>query len=145
MTRARAPGPARRKGAAAGQRRPAPATSRRASGRPGAGDGGPPETERAYLIAVDTGDDGGWTAEESLSELAALVETAGAEVVGSVAQHRESVHPVWYLGTGKAEELKEAKSATQLHHAGGRRRALSQAAAHAGDAAGRQGARPQRA
>ena len=66
--------------------------------------------ERAYLIAVDTGDDGGWTAEESLSELAALVETAGAEVVGRVAQHREGVHPVWYLGTGKAEELKEAKS-----------------------------------
>ena len=74
----------------------------------------PAEKERAYLIAVDTGDDGGWTAEESLSELAALVETAGAEVVGSLAQNRESVHPVWYLGTGKAEELKEAKSSTRF-------------------------------
>ena len=73
-------------------------------------DGRPPEREKAYLIAVDTGGDQGWTAEESLSELAALVETAGAEVVGSVVQHREGVHPVWYLGTGKAEELKEAKS-----------------------------------
>ncbi len=77
-------------------------------------DGRPPARERAYLIAVDVGDGGGWTAEESLSELAALVETAGAEVVGSVAQHRESVHPVWYMGTGKAEELKEAKSSLRF-------------------------------
>jgi len=77
-------------------------------------DGGPPQKERAYLIAVDVGDGGGWTAEESLGELAALVETAGAEVVGSVAQHRESVHPVWYMGTGKAKELKETKSSLQF-------------------------------
>jgi GTP-binding protein HflX len=77
-------------------------------------DDGRPERERAYLIAVDLGGDDGWTAEESLGELASLVETAGAEVVGSVEQHRDSVHPVWYLGTGKAEELKEAKSRTHF-------------------------------
>ena len=71
----------------------------------------PAEIERAYLIAVDTGGDQGWSAEESLGELASLVETAGGEVVGSVAQHRESIHPLYYLGTGKAEELKQAKSA----------------------------------
>ena len=41
-----------------------------------------PETERAFLIAVETGDDEGWTAEESLAELASLADTAGAEVVG---------------------------------------------------------------
>jgi GTP-binding protein HflX len=70
--------------------------------------------EKAYLIAVDTGDDPGWGAEESLRELAALVETAGAEVVGSVWQNRESVHPTWYLGTGKAEELKAAKGLTDF-------------------------------
>ncbi len=72
------------------------------------------ERERAYLIAVDTGGDGGWTAEESLGEFASLVETAGAEVVGRTEQRRDSVHPEWYLGTGKAEELKEAKSATHF-------------------------------
>ena len=60
------------------------------------------------------GDDGGWTAEESLSELAALVETAGAEVVGTSRAEPGIVHPVWYLGTGKAEELKEAKSSTRF-------------------------------
>jgi GTPase len=72
------------------------------------------ELERAYLVAVDTGGDAGWSAEESLLELAALVETAGGEVVGSMAQRRESIHPLWYLGTGKAEELKQAKSDTRF-------------------------------
>lgn len=68
--------------------------------------------ERAFLAAVDIGDDGGWSSEESLGELAALVETAGAVVVGSTSQRRDSVHPTWYLGKGKAEELKVAKGAT---------------------------------
>jgi GTP-binding protein HflX len=73
------------------------------------------EVERAYLIAVDTGGDQGWTAEESLQELASLVETAGGEVVGSVFQRRDSIHPLWYLGTGKAEELKQAKVETHFN------------------------------
>lgn len=72
------------------------------------------ELERAFLVAVDTGGDAGWTAEESLLELTALVETAGAEVVGSIAQRRETIHPAWYVGTGKAEELKQAKSETRF-------------------------------
>ncbi len=88
--------------------------SGRRSARDGAAGDLRPERERAYLIAVDTGDDGGWTAQESLAELASLVETAGADVVGTVSQNREGVHPVWYLGTGKAEELKEAKSETHF-------------------------------
>ena len=80
----------------------------------GSVDGKAVEQEFAYLIAVDTGNDAGWSAEESLGELAALVETAGAVVVGMVAQNRDSVHPVWYLGKGKAEELKLAKAATHF-------------------------------
>jgi len=68
--------------------------------------------EKAYLVAVDTGDDPGWGAEESLRELSALAEAAGAEVVGSGWQRRESVHPMWYLGSGKAEELKSIKGET---------------------------------
>jgi len=70
--------------------------------------------ERAYLIAVDTGGDAGWSAEESLGELAALVEAAGGDVVGSAVQRRETIHPLWYLGKGKAEELKPAKGQTQF-------------------------------
>ncbi len=70
------------------------------------------EREKAFLVAVDTGSDAGWEAEESLAELASLVETAGAEVVGSMTQRRETVHPLWYVGKGKGEELKAAKGAT---------------------------------
>lgn len=71
-----------------------------------------PPAEKAFLIAVDTGDDPGWTAEDSLAELASLAATAGAEVVGAEWQNRRHVDPNWYIGKGKAEELVAAKSET---------------------------------
>ena len=71
-----------------------------------------PKVERAFLIAVDTGDDPGWTAEESLTELANLADTSGAEVVGAEWQNRRHIDPNWYLGKGKAQELREAKRET---------------------------------
>ena len=73
-----------------------------------------PPQERAFLVAVDTGQDEGWTAEESLTELASLAITAGAEVVGAEWQNRRHVDPNWYVGKGKAEELVHAKSETGL-------------------------------
>jgi len=71
-----------------------------------------PPVEKAFLVAVDTGKDEGWNAEESLSELASLADTAGAEVVGAEWQNRRHIDPNWYLGKGKAEELQAAKSQT---------------------------------
>ena len=71
-----------------------------------------PPVERAFLVAVDTGEDPGWTAEESLGELGALAATAGAEVVGAEWQNRRHVDPNWYVGKGKAEELVQAKGET---------------------------------
>jgi GTP-binding protein HflX len=71
-----------------------------------------PPVEKAFLLAVDTGDDAGWTAEESLTELANLATTAGATVVGAEWQNRRHVDPNWYVGKGKAEELAQAKSET---------------------------------
>jgi GTP-binding protein HflX len=71
-----------------------------------------PPAEKAFLVAVDTGDDGGWNAQESLAELANLASTAGAEVVGAEWQNRRHVDPNWYIGKGKAEELAAAKSET---------------------------------
>jgi GTP-binding protein HflX len=68
--------------------------------------------ERAFLVAVDTGDDDGWTAEESLGELANLAQTAGAEVVGAEWQNRRHVDPNWYVGKGKAGDLVAAKAET---------------------------------
>ncbi|MEI7745296.1 MAG: GTPase HflX [Chloroflexota bacterium] len=71
-----------------------------------------PPVEKAFLLAVDTGADEGWGAEDSLSELAALAITAGAEVVGAEWQNRRHPDPNWYVGKGKAEELLQAKSET---------------------------------
>jgi GTPase len=71
-----------------------------------------PPVEKAFLVAVDTGDDAGWTAEESLTELASLATTAGADVVGAEWQNRRHVDPNWYVGKGKAEELGQARSET---------------------------------
>lgn len=44
---------------------------------------------------------------DSLLELAELVETAGAEAVGTVIQNREAIHPGTYIGKGKIEEVKQ--------------------------------------
>ena len=44
--------------------------------------------------------------EESLTELAALVETAGAESVGIILQSREKPDPHSFIGEGKVEEVK---------------------------------------
>ena len=71
-----------------------------------------PQVERAFLIAVETGDDDGWTAEDSLAELASLADTAGAEVVGVEWQRRRHADPNWYLGKGKVEELLAIKDET---------------------------------
>ena len=71
-----------------------------------------PPIEKAFLVAVDNGADEGWTAEESIGELASLATTAGAEVVGAEWQNRRHIDPNWYVGKGKAEELLHAKSET---------------------------------
>src|SRR3989304_2321458 len=71
-----------------------------------------PPPERAFPLALDTGDDPGWSAEDSLEELAALATTAGAEVVGAEWQNRRHVDPNGPLGRGKAEELVQARGET---------------------------------
>ena len=45
--------------------------------------------------------------EAHLDELALLVDTAGADVVGRVVQRRATPDPATYVGKGKAEELRE--------------------------------------
>jgi GTP-binding protein HflX len=68
--------------------------------------------ERAFLVAVDTGAQEGWNAEDSLAELANLATTAGADVVGAEWQNRRHIDPHWYVGKGKAEGLVAAKNET---------------------------------
>ena len=64
------------------------------------------QLERVVLVGV-------WTtgtaemAENSLDELKALSETAGAQVLVGVIQRRESPDPATYIGSGKVAELRE--------------------------------------
>jgi GTPase len=56
--------------------------------------------EPAVLVGVDgTGDEG------SLDELAALADTAGAEVIGRLVQKRRAPDPTTFVGKGKLSEL----------------------------------------
>ncbi|MBB1253018.1 GTPase HflX [Streptomyces alkaliterrae] len=62
--------------------------------------------ERVVLVGVWTSG----TAEEadnSLAELAALAETAGAMVLDGVIQRRDKPDPATYIGSGKARELRD--------------------------------------
>ena len=59
--------------------------------------------ERVILVGVSEQD--GDDAADSLLELAELVKTAGATVVGSLIQNREKIHPGTYVGTGKVMEI----------------------------------------
>lgn len=61
--------------------------------------------EKVILVGVSLSD--GDDAEDSLLELAELVKTAGAEVVGTAIQSRDSIHPGTYVGKGKLQEIRQ--------------------------------------
>jgi GTP-binding protein HflX len=63
--------------------------------------------ERILLVGVVFGWSSLTVVETDLDELAELVATAGADVVGRVIQRRDQPDPATYLGKGKAQELKE--------------------------------------
>jgi GTP-binding protein HflX len=62
--------------------------------------------ERAVLMGVWTGGDL-VDAENSMRELAALAETAGAQVLEGLMQRRFKPDPATYVGSGKAKELRD--------------------------------------
>ena len=61
------------------------------------------QKERAILVGVALNSRS--ELEEELEELAALADTAGAEVVGVLTQTRKEIDPAYFIGQGKAEEL----------------------------------------
>ncbi len=60
--------------------------------------------ERVILVGVQQAD--GDDTEESVKELGELAKTAGAQVVGTVIQNRERIHPGTYIGKGKLDEVR---------------------------------------
>src|SRR5690606_31702100 len=102
--------------AGAGPDRPPP---HRVSGRQvnQEGEGGPPTIsrmislevprERALLVGAPDKTIEPGTAADHREELARLADTAGAVVVGTLQQRLDAPHPKYYIGEGKALELRE--------------------------------------
>ena len=63
------------------------------------------EGERAILVGVFPPGRTSWEDAELLEELAALVRTAGAQVLAKVVQRRARPDPATFVGRGKVEEL----------------------------------------
>ncbi len=62
------------------------------------------EKERFIMAAVCLDNEA--ETKESLTELAELIQTAGAQAVAAIFQNREKLHPGTYIGKGKIEELR---------------------------------------
>ena len=63
--------------------------------------------ERIVLVGVTFSGATDEDTEASLDELAALIDTAGADEVGRVMQRRDRPDPTWFIGKGKVDELRE--------------------------------------
>lgn len=64
--------------------------------------------ERALLIGLEKQGVSKWDLQDSLDELAELASSAGAEVVDTVIQKLQKPTAPYYIGKGKAEEIKDS-------------------------------------
>lgn len=71
--------------------------------------------ERVLVVGVDVGSrKSDIDIDSSMKELEELAEAAGAEVLGSVVQKRERIDTVFYVGKGKAEEIRNASEELEV-------------------------------
>jgi GTP-binding protein HflX len=72
--------------------------------------------ERAILVGLDVGHGADWQERESIAELMELAQTAGLEILRTVLQKRDRPDPAFFIGKGKADELRElaAKANAQV-------------------------------
>ncbi|HTN99173.1 MAG TPA: hypothetical protein VL068_00755, partial [Microthrixaceae bacterium] len=68
--------------------------------------------ERIIVVGVSFPPHDDEALEESLDELALLVDTAGADVVGRIVQRRDHPDPATYVGKGKVDEIRQLAEAT---------------------------------
>lgn len=64
------------------------------------------EFEKVILVGCQTSEEDDVRFQYSMEELASLTKTAKGNVLVSVVQKRERIHPSTYIGKGKVEELK---------------------------------------
>lgn len=69
------------------------------------------KAERAVIVGVAL-PDRPFLSKDPLDELRGLAETAGAQVVGELAQKRQEINPGLYIGKGKVEELHQLAQST---------------------------------
>lgn len=62
--------------------------------------------ERAILVGLDLGQGADWQERESMEELMELARTAGLEVLRTILQKRDRPDPAFFIGKGKADELR---------------------------------------
>lgn len=63
------------------------------------------EMEQAFLVGIQTPEEGSTAAGEYLEELHELVRTLGIPVTGSLVAPVRQIHPKFYVGSGKLEEI----------------------------------------
>ncbi len=66
-----------------------------------------PVKEKVLLVGVILPFMDTWNVEDSLGELAFLSDTADLEVVGCITQNRKKIDATYFIGKGKASEIKE--------------------------------------
>ncbi len=64
-----------------------------------------PKIEKALLIGVSSSSSPKGVTEEHLEELKRLADTAGATVVDTIIQNKDSINPALFIGKGKVEEI----------------------------------------
>lgn len=71
-----------------------------------------PPRDKAFLVGTElTGGRSTWPAEDSLAELAMLVDTADIDVVGQLYQRLKQPFSQYYIGPGKVQEIAAQKEA----------------------------------
>lgn len=65
------------------------------------------QAERAILVGVELNGPNAIASDDSLAELGALAESAGAAVAGTIQQRLKSVDPRTFIGRGKTVEVRE--------------------------------------
>ncbi len=76
---------------------------------------GAEQREKALLVSLVTDDvkRSGSDPEHSLAELVSLAETAGVEVIGTIMQNKDVPDSKWFVGKGKAQEIKAMAEETE--------------------------------
>ncbi|SDQ58625.1 GTP-binding protein HflX [Virgibacillus subterraneus] len=72
-------------------------------------------SEKILIIAVKMQEQNDDHFESSLEELSSLCKTAGGKVAKVMTQNRQKIHPAYYIGEGKMEEINEAVDELEIN------------------------------